>query len=45
MPVGGAKDLFLSLHNHLPPDVRATFVCLRSLGVLGEEARATGLPV
>jgi len=45
MPVGGAEDLFLSLHPHLPGDIRATFVCLRSLGVLGEEASAEGTPV
>ena len=42
MPVGGAEDLFLSISRHLPSDTEATFVCLRSLGVLGEEALAEG---
>ena len=45
MPVGGAEDLFLSLHRHLPTGISATFVCLRDLGMLGEEARREGLPV
>lgn len=45
MPVGGAEDLFLSVHRHLPPGIEATFVCLRDFGMLGEEARREGLPV
>jgi glycosyltransferase involved in cell wall biosynthesis len=45
MPVGGAEDLFLSLHRHLPEGIDSSFVCLRELGMLGEEARRDGLPV
>jgi len=45
MPVGGAEDLFLSVARHLPPTIEPHFVCLRSLGVLGEEARSSGLRV
>jgi len=42
MPVGGAEDLFLSLARYLPADIESAFVCLRALGVLGEEALAEG---
>jgi glycosyltransferase involved in cell wall biosynthesis len=45
MPVGGAEDFALGVYPHLFPEVNARFVCLRSLDVLGEEARAKGLPV
>lgn len=45
MPVGGAEDFALGVHPHLAPEVDARFVCLRRLDVLGEEARAKGLPV
>jgi len=42
MPVGGAEDLFLSLARYLSSDIESIFVCLRALGVLGEEALAEG---
>jgi glycosyltransferase involved in cell wall biosynthesis len=45
MPVGGAEDLILSIVRRLPPDISPRLVCLRSLGMLGEEAKAEGLPV
>ena len=45
MPVGGAEDLFLSIARNLPPEIESHFVCLRSLGVLGEEALKSGLKV
>jgi len=45
MPVGGAEDLILSVVRRLPWDIDPRLVCLRSLGMLGEEARASGLPI
>lgn len=45
MPVGGAEDFALSVAAHLGPGFEAHFVCLRELGLLGEEAKAAGLPV
>ena len=45
MPVGGAEDLFLSIARSLPPEIEPHFVCLRSLGALGEESLASGLNV
>lgn len=45
MPVGGAEDLFLSIARNLPPEIEPHFVCLRNLGVLGEEALRSGLKV
>jgi glycosyltransferase involved in cell wall biosynthesis len=45
MPVGGAEDFALAVAPRLAPDFEAHFVCLRSLGVLGEEAAAAGRPV
>ena len=45
MPVGGAEDFALGVHRHLSPEVQSRFVCLRSLDLLGEEARDSGLPV
>jgi glycosyltransferase involved in cell wall biosynthesis len=45
MPVGGAEDFALGVFPHLSPEVKARFVCLRSLDILGEEARAKGMPV
>jgi glycosyltransferase involved in cell wall biosynthesis len=45
MPVGGAEDFALGVFPHLSPEVKARFVCLRSLDLLGEEARAKGMPV
>jgi len=45
MPVGGAEDFLLSASKYLPGSVEARFVCLRHLGVLGEEAKEAGLPI
>jgi glycosyltransferase involved in cell wall biosynthesis len=45
MPVGGAEDFALGVFPYFAPEVNARFVCLRSLDILGEEARAKGLPV
>ena len=45
MPVGGAEDFALGVYPHLAPEVDARFVCLRELGMLGEEALAAGWPV
>ena len=45
MPVGGAEDFLLSVSKYLPDGIEARFVCLRTLGVLGEEAKASGLPI
>jgi len=45
MPVGGAEDFLLSASRYLPPGIEPHFVCLRKLGVLGEEAEKAGLKV
>ena len=45
MPVGGAEDFLLSASKYLPPGIEARFVCLRNLGVLGEESKLAGLPI
>jgi glycosyltransferase involved in cell wall biosynthesis len=45
MPVGGAEDLVLSLLRRDDITFAAQAVCLRELGVLGEEAHHEGLPV
>lgn len=45
MPVGGAEDFLLSASRYLPPGIEPHFVCLRNLGVLGEEARKAGCRV
>jgi glycosyltransferase involved in cell wall biosynthesis len=46
MPVGGAEDLVVALAPHLAKQcVEPQFVCLRELGVLGEELRERGQPV
>jgi glycosyltransferase involved in cell wall biosynthesis len=45
MPVGGAEDFALGVYPHFSPGVNARFVCLRELGMLGEEALAAGWPV
>jgi len=45
MPVGGAEDFLLSASKYMPEEIKARFVCLRSLGVLGEEALAAGLKI
>ena len=42
MPVGGAEDFALTVARHLPAEVAPVFVCLRSLGAIGEELRASG---
>ncbi len=42
MPVGGAEDFALAAADNLGPEYEAHFVCLRDLGVLGEELRAAG---
>jgi glycosyltransferase involved in cell wall biosynthesis len=42
LPVGGAEDLVLSIVRNSPG---AEIVCLRDLGVAGEQARDEGLPV
>lgn len=45
MPVGGAEDIVLSLARTEHPGLEIVPVCLRELGVAGEEAAATGTPV
>ena len=45
MPVGGAEDLVLSMVRHPMVGFQAEVVCLKELGVSGEEARNEGLPV
>ncbi len=45
MPVGGAEDFALGVYPHLSPDVNARFICLRELGMLGEESQLAGIPV
>ncbi len=45
MPVGGAEDFALAVAHYLPEPYRARFICLRTLGPLGEEARERGFPV
>jgi glycosyltransferase involved in cell wall biosynthesis len=45
MPVGGAEDFLLSASRYLPMGIEPRFDCLRSLGVLGEEALAAGLKI
>jgi len=42
MPVGGAEDFALGVGPHLAPGYEAHYVCLRELGRLGEEAKASG---
>ena len=45
MPVGGAEDFALGVYPHVTTQVDARFVCLRELGMLGEEALAAGWPI
>lgn len=45
MPVGGAEDFLLSASKYLPTSIDGRFVCLRKLGVLGEEARQANFPI
>lgn len=40
MPVGGAEDFALAVARYFPETVEPKFVCLRSLGVIGEELQA-----
>lgn len=37
MPVGGAEDFALSVSRYFPKGIEPVFVCLRSLGIIGEE--------
>lgn len=45
LPVGGAEDLVLSLVRRQSPQDEVKVLCLRNLGVAGEEAKQEGLPV
>lgn len=40
MPVGGAEDFAVSVSRYFPPEIEPVFVCLRTLGVIGEELHA-----
>lgn len=42
MPVGGAEDFAIQVSKEFPAEVEVHFVCLRSLGVLGNELLASG---
>lgn len=42
MPVGGAEDLTMALMRETSADVRYVAVCLRSLGVVGDELAKAG---
>ncbi|HEY5813827.1 MAG TPA: hypothetical protein VIT23_14375, partial [Terrimicrobiaceae bacterium] len=42
MPVGGAEDFAAVISRYLPPPFEPVFVCLRDLGVLGEELQRGG---
>lgn len=42
MPVGGAEDFAISASKYLPAGIEPRFVCLRTLGVIGEELQAQG---
>lgn len=42
MPVGGAEDFALSVGRYFPQEIEPVFVCLRTLGVIGEELQAKG---
>lgn len=45
MPVGGAEDLTVGLMPEMPPGFAIEPVCLRELGVVGEELRRAGAPI
>ncbi len=45
MPVGGAEDLVLSLVRASSPEFQVQAVCLRELGMAGEEALKQGLNI
>ena len=42
MPVGGAEDFAVAVSRYLPAPFDPVFVCLRELGVRGEELRRAG---
>lgn len=42
MPVGGAEDFAAAVSRYLPAPFDPVFVCLRELGVMGEEMRRAG---
>jgi L-malate glycosyltransferase len=42
MPVGGAEDFAVTISRYLPPPFDPVFVCLRELGVMGEELQQAG---
>ena len=45
MPVGGAEDFAAAVSRYLPAPLEPVFVCLRELGVMGEELRRAGREV
>jgi L-malate glycosyltransferase len=45
MPVGGAEDFAATVSRYLPPSCDPVFVCLRELGVMGEEMQEAGREV
>jgi len=45
MPVGGAEDFAVDMARLLPADCAVSFLCLRTLGRIGEELRDAGAPV
>ena len=45
MPVGGAEDFAATVSRYLPPPFDPVFVCLRELGVMGEELQRAGREV
>jgi glycosyltransferase involved in cell wall biosynthesis len=45
MPVGGAEDFAAVISRYLPAPFEPVFLCLRDLGVMGEELRRAGREV
>ncbi len=45
MPVGGAEDFALAVSRYFSPQLEVVFLCLRDLGVIGEELKQAGKPV
>ena len=43
--VGGAEEMVLNLVRHLPPRFEPMVCCIHQPGPIGEEIRATGVPV